>query len=136
MTDYNYALHLNPNEDRIYANRAKCNAALENWSEAIADYDSAIDINPYNINARIHQGVLFRALKMYEDAIVCFGLALFLGKLSAHIYAERGRTYQVIGHWNCAIGDYQKALDVLKQSPSQSLESQIQTWISELLANQ
>ncbi len=134
MADYNQALHLNPKADQIYANRAKCSAALKNWSAAIADYDCAIDINPHNIKARIHQGILFRNLKMYDDAIICFGLALFLGKLSAHIYAERGRTYQLDGHWNCAIGDYQRALTILNQTPSLLLESQIQTWISELLS--
>ncbi len=133
MADYNQALQLNPYADRAYARRAKCNAALKLWSEAIADYDVAIDLNPYNINARIAQGVLFRTLKMYEDAIICFGLALFVGKLSADVYAERGRTYHLGGQWNCAIGDYQRALDMLTESPRLTLQTQIQTWISELI---
>lgn len=134
MADYNRAIQLNSNKDKVYTNRAKCNLALGRWSAAISDYDSAITINPYNIKARIRQGVLFRALKMYNDAIVCFGLALFLGKLSAHIYGERGRTHQLNGHWNCAIGDYQRALELLDTSPNQLLEKQIQSWISEMLS--
>ena len=133
MADYNRAIQLNLNRDKVYTNRAKCNVALGQWSDAIADYDSAIDINPHNIKARIRQGVLFRDLKMYDDAIVCFGLALFLGKLSAHVYGERGRTHQLNGHWNCAIGDYQRALGLLNTSPNQSLERKIRAWISELL---
>lgn len=133
MTDYNQALQLNPYADRVYTHRAQCSTALGHWNEAIADYDCAIDINPYNIKARIHQGVLFRTLQMYDEAIVCFDLALFLGKLSAHIYAERGRTYQLDGHWNCAMGDYQHALTILTASPIQALESQIQIWIGELI---
>ncbi|NEZ62575.1 tetratricopeptide repeat protein [Leptolyngbyaceae cyanobacterium CCMR0082] len=136
MRDYNQALQINPNDDRIYAYRARCNIALEHWDAAIADYDFAIDINPHNVQTRLHQGVLFRALQMYDDAIVCFDLALFLGKLNAHIYAERGRTYQLIGHWNCAFGDYQKALELLCKAPSSPLKSQIQAWISELLPSQ
>ena len=133
MADYNRAIQLNPIKDKAYANRAKCNIALKRWSDAIADYDCAIDLNPYNIKARIRQGVLFRALRMYDDAIVCFGLALFIGKLSAHVYGERGRTHQLNGHWNCAIGDYQRALELLAASPNQPLEYQIQSWISELV---
>ncbi|MEM8612635.1 MAG: tetratricopeptide repeat protein [Cyanobacteria bacterium P01_H01_bin.105] len=136
IVDYNQALRLNPNNDRTYARRARCNTALKQWHEAIADYDSAININPYNIQARINQGILFRALRMYDEAIVCFGLALFLGKLSIHVYAERGRTYHLDEHWNCAMGDYQKALKLLNQSPNQSLELKIKTWLAELLANQ
>ncbi|ESA36093.1 tetratricopeptide tpr-1 repeat-containing protein [Leptolyngbya sp. Heron Island J] len=136
MADYNQALQLNHNEGQIYANRAKCNAALGHWSEALADYDTAIGLDPDNINARVHQGILFRALSLYDDAIVCFGLALFIGNLSADIYAERGRTYQLDGQWNCAISDYQRALEILAESPSESLQSQIQVWTAELLPNQ
>ncbi|MBE9068335.1 tetratricopeptide repeat protein [Leptolyngbya cf. ectocarpi LEGE 11479] len=121
------------NGDQVYVNRAKCHAAMGHLQEAIADYDCAIDINPYNINARLQQGILFRELKLYDDAIVCFGLALFLGGLKAPIYAERGRAYHLDGHWNYAIGDYQQALTILHQSPSPSLVGQIQTWMSELL---
>ena len=136
MADYNQALRFNPKESQLYANRARCNAALGHVSEALSDYDTAIDLNPHDINARVHQGILFRALSMYEDALVSFGLALLLGNLSADIYAERGRTYQLDGQWNCAIADYQRALELLVKSPSESLQSQIQVWITELLPNQ
>ncbi|MEM7062259.1 MAG: tetratricopeptide repeat protein [Cyanobacteria bacterium P01_B01_bin.77] len=125
----------NARGDQIYVNRARFYTAVGHLHEAIADYDCAIDINPYNIDARLQQGILFRELKLYDDAIVCFGLALFLGNLKAPIYAERGRTYHLDGHWNCAIGDYQQALTILHQSPSPSLVRQVQTWMSELLDN-
>lgn len=133
LNNYNQALRLKPNGDRIYANRAKCHAAIGHWHNAIADYDCAININPYNIKARLHQGILFRDLRMYDEAIVCFGLALFLGSLKADIYAERGRTYHLDGHWNCALGDYRQALAILHQSPQKPLSYQVQAWISELL---
>lgn len=125
------------NGEQIYVNRAKYHTAMGRVQEAVADYDCALDINPCNIDARLQQGILLRELELYDDAIVCFGLALFLGNLKAHIYAERGRTYHLDGHWNCAIGDYQQALSMLNQSPSPSLVGQIHTWMSELLtANQ
>ncbi len=135
IVDYDQALLLNPDSDRIYMKRAKCNEALGQWDEAIIDYDCAIDINPYNIQARVNQGILFRDLKAYEDAIICFGLALFFGEFDSQIYAERGRTYHLDGHWNCAMGDYQRVLDILKDSPNADLEAQIYIWILELLSN-
>ena len=135
MVNYNQALQLNPGNDRIYVNRANCYVAQGKFPEAIADYDCAIAINPNNIRARLRQGILFRGLGLYEDAITCFDLALFLGQLSAYTYAERGRTYHVDGHWNCAMGDYQSALTMLDRAPSQPLEFQLQTWISELISN-
>lgn len=133
LVDYNQAVQLNPKGTQIYFHRAKCNAALGRWHESITDYDCAIDINPNNIQARINQGILFRELKMYDDAIVCFGLALFIGKLSAHIYAERGRTYHLDGHWNCAIGDYQRALSRLEHPHNEPLVLKLKAWMSELL---
>ena len=103
------------------------------WHEAIADYDCAIDINPYNQMARLEQGILLRTLKMYDDAITCFDLALFFGNLQAHVYAERGRTYHLDGHWNCAAGDYEKSLNMLQVSPNRALQSKVCTWITELI---
>ncbi|MEM1240986.1 MAG: tetratricopeptide repeat protein [Cyanobacteria bacterium P01_H01_bin.26] len=135
IADYSQAIRLKTGDDRTYVDRANCYAAQGKSSEAIADYDCAIAINPNNIQARLRQGVLFRGLGLYEDAITCFDLALFLGQLSAHTYAERGRTYHVDGHWNCAMGDYQSALTILDKAPSQPLKSQLQTWISELISN-
>ena len=49
------------------------------------------------------------------------------------VYAERGRTYHLSNHWNCAIGDYQRALTIIQQSPNDSLAEQIHDWMAELL---
>lgn len=133
IVDYNQALRLNPDGDQIYSSRAKCNAVMGQWHQAIADYDCAIGINPRNLMARLEQGILLRNLKLYDDAITCFDLALFLGDLQAHVYAERGRTYQVDQHWNCAVGDYERALVLLEKSPNHALTSTISTWMHELL---
>lgn len=133
LTDYTQALRLNPSGDRIYSSRAKCNAVVGDWHQAIADYDCAIDINPYNLLARLEQGILLRNLKMYDDAITCFDLALFFGNVQAYVYAERGRTYHLNGHWNCAAGDYQRALSLLDKSPNPALASKIQDWVAKLV---
>ena len=133
LGSYNQALAINPSNDQIYVGRAKCKTAMGNYQQAIADYDYAIGLNPRNIKARLNQGILFRALELYDDAIVCFGLALFVGSLQAQVYAERGRTYHLSNHWNCAIGDYQRALTIIQQSPNDSLAEQIHDWMAELL---
>lgn len=133
LGSYNQALALNPSSDQIYVSRAKCKAAMGNYQQAITDYDHAISLNPRNIKARLNQGILFRALELYDEAIVCFGLALFVGSLQAQVYAERGRTHHLNNHWNCAIGDYQRALAIIQQSPNELLAHQIYDWLAELL---
>jgi tetratricopeptide (TPR) repeat protein len=139
IEDYNRAIELNPQLDSAYNNRANYYAAQGKFLEAVLDYDVALDLNPANVRVWINQGITFRELEMYDRALESFELALCLGRLEGHIYAERGRTYHLRGDWNCAIGDYQRALEKLpeaaKQShdPSVRLRHQVESWMDELL---
>ncbi|WNZ26147.1 tetratricopeptide repeat protein [Leptolyngbya sp. NK1-12] len=140
IADYNRAIELNPRLDSAYNNRANYYAAQGKFLEAILDYDIALDLNPANVRAWINQGITFRELEMYDRALESFDLALCLGKLEGHIYAERGRTYHLRGDWNCAIGDYRRALEKLAQ-PSPNFDNsglrlylQVESWLDELLS--
>jgi tetratricopeptide (TPR) repeat protein len=137
--DYNRAIKLNPRLDSAYNNRANYYAAQGQFLEAILDYDIALDLNPANVRAWINQGITFRELEMHDRALESFDLALCLGKLEGHVYAERGRTYHLRGDWNCAVGDYHRALEKLAQ-PSTNFDNsglklylQVETWLDELL---
>lgn len=139
FVDYNRAIELNPRLDSAYNNRANYYAAQGQFLEAILDYDIALDLNPANVRAWINQGITFRELEMYDRALESFDLAFCLGKLEGHIYAERGRAYHLRGDWNCAVGDYRRALELLAQ-PSLDIENsamrlyiQVETWLDELL---
>lgn len=139
LADYNQALELNPRLDSAYNNRANYYAAQGEYLEAILDYDTAIDLNPGNVRAWVNQGITFRDLKMYDRAIECFEMALCMGRLEGHIYAERGRTYHIWGDWNCAVADYKRAIAHLP-APSGSLSDlstrlriQVSTWLDELV---
>lgn len=140
FADYNKALALNPNLDGVYNNRANYHAAKGQLLEAILDYNMAIDLNPANIRAWINQGITFRDLEMYDRAIECFDLALPLGRLQGHIYAERGRAYQLQGDWNFAMADYQRAIGYLPlpcdlgNDPSVRLRLQVEVWLDELIS--
>jgi tetratricopeptide (TPR) repeat protein len=140
IADYNQAIQLNPRLDSAYNNRANYYAAQGQFLEAILDYDIALDLNPANVRAWINQGITFRDLEMYDRALESLDLALCLGKLEGHIYAERGRTYHLRGDWNCAIGEYHRALEKLAQ-PSANYDNailrlyfQVESWLEELIA--
>lgn len=137
IADYNRAIELNPRLDSAYNNRANYYAKQGRYLEAILDYDIALDLNPANIRAWINQGITFRDLEMYERALESFDLALCLSRLEGHIYAERGRTYQMRGDWNCAIADYQRALEKLPAIESAAparLRIQVEGWLTDLLS--
>ena len=136
LCDLSQALRINPCLDSAYNNRANCYAAQGDLPEAIADYDLALDLNPANLRAWINQGITFRELELYDLALENFDIALIIGNaLKERIYAERGRTYHLRGDWNCAVGDYYKALDILVTKPSLAKhEKKVIGWLDKLLA--
>jgi tetratricopeptide (TPR) repeat protein len=139
LADYNRAIELNPRLDSAYNNRANYFAAQGQFLEAILDYDIALDLNPTNIRALINQGITFRELEMYDRALESLELALCLGRLEGHVYAERGRTYHLRGDWNCAVADYHRALaelpvvSIYAHHPSVRLRFQVEVWLDELM---
>ena len=136
LCDLSQALLIDPCLDSAYNNRANCHAAEGNLIEAIADYDLALDLNPANLHAWIDRGITLRELESYDLAIENFEITLIIGNaLEERIYAERGRTYHLRGDWNCAVGDYQKALNILKTKPqSAKYRQQVMGWLDELIA--
>lgn len=149
LADYNHALLLNPRLAKVYNNRANCYALLGEFEAAIADYDQAIDLDPTDIRARLNQGITLRQLGLHEESIETFDLALqcsqFLNttdivgvpaSLEGHLYAERGRVLHLLGDWNYAIADYQRALARLPISSadmSRRLRQQVKAWMGDLL---
>lgn len=134
IADYNYALLLNPELDSAYNNRANYYVSFGQLAEALTDYEKALDLNPGNIRSWINQGITFRELGLYDLALENLDMALILGGLEDYIYAERGRTYELRGDWNCAIADYQRALNILQHSGAAGrLRRKVQTWMNQLL---
>ena len=133
--DLSTAIEIDPKLDSAYNNRANCHAAQGDLVEAIADYDTALDLNPGNLRAWINQGIAFRELDMYELALENFDITLIIGdSLQSRIYQERGRTYHLLGDWNCAVADYQTALELLSDCPNSTRDRQkIQGWLDSLL---
>ncbi|MBW4651922.1 MAG: tetratricopeptide repeat protein [Kaiparowitsia implicata GSE-PSE-MK54-09C] len=141
IADYNRALDINPMLDSAYNNRANYYAVQGQLLEAVLDYDAALELNPENIRAWINQGITFRDMQMYDRAIESFDAALALNCLQGHVYSERGRTYHLWGDWNCAIADYQRALDTIKHSESSAVDNNstrlhlhVAAWMNELLS--
>lgn len=140
LKDYNRALQIAPESAKVYNNRANCYIALGQLEEAIADYDTAIDLNPTNLHALLNQGITFRDLGQYEAAIENFELGLQISQLmhstaptaiEARLYAERGRTFQYAGDWNCAVADFHRVLHQL--DADSSLRAQVEHWLNQLL---
>ncbi|NEP16306.1 MAG: hypothetical protein F6J97_05300 [Leptolyngbya sp. SIO4C1] len=94
------------------------------------------------MRARINQAITFRDIAQYEEALECLDIALFFGPMNAKLIAERGRIHHLSGHWNWAIGDYQRALAMLSADAAQPgenpkvLKKRIYSWLQALLPAQ
>ena len=135
LSDLSQALKIDPKLDSAYNNRANCYAAQGDLIQAIADYDIALDLNPANLRAWINQGITFRELGMYDLAIENFDIALIIGnRFGGRIYGERGRSYHLRGDWNCAVADYQQALETLSDKPEMAkYQQKVKSWLDSLL---
>jgi tetratricopeptide (TPR) repeat protein len=145
IEDYNKAIQLNPRLAGAYNNRANYYVAQGELEAAIADYDMAVDLDPTNIRAWLNQGITFRDLGLYGDAIESFEHALQIKELmsinlddnpilEAHIYAARGRAHHLVGDWNFAVADYRRALNLIPDSDisGHRLRSQVNHWLKAL----
>ena len=134
LADLSQAVEIDPTLDSAYNNRANCYAAQGELAKAIADYEIALDLNPANLRAWVNQGITFREMGMYDMAIENFDIALIIGnRLQERIYAERGRAYHLRGDWNCAVADYQQALELLKAHPELTgFQYKVKTWLDSL----
>jgi tetratricopeptide (TPR) repeat protein len=51
VSDYTVAIRLHPQHCRAFYNRAFCNESLRRWDQAVADYSSALELEPTNFTA-------------------------------------------------------------------------------------
>lgn len=139
LKDLNQAIELNPELAGAYNNRANYYVAQGAPEIALQDYERAIDLDPFHTQARINRAITLRELGYYAEALEALDETLVFHQLTGETYAERGRTYHLIGEWNAAIADYQQALHLLAKSTDSSealtvsaKRLQLQTWLTQL----
>ena len=79
---------------------------------AIADYDSAIELNPERVNAYINRGIAYFVKGDYDLAIADYDAAIDLNPNFDNPYYNRGLAFAKLGDLDRAIADYSKAIDL------------------------
>ncbi|XP_004516698.1 protein SGT1 homolog [Cicer arietinum] len=62
------AIHLDPNKPELYADRAQANIKLNNFTEAVADANKAIELNPSLSKSYLRKGIACMKLEEYQTA--------------------------------------------------------------------
>jgi tetratricopeptide (TPR) repeat protein len=97
---------------RDYHTRAKNYADQGKYSEAIADYNTAIKLDPNNPDYYSNRGVAYFRLKKYDEAVADESKAIELNPLDDVPYANRGAALYWQNKYSEALLDYSKTIEL------------------------
>ena len=92
----------------------------EEFEQAIADYNQAIQLNPKYAYAYNNRGIVYYNQGKYDLAIADYNQAIQLNPKYANAYYNRGLTYKAKRNIEKAISDFEKAADLYKQQGNQT----------------
>jgi len=92
-----------------YYNRGVAYAKLNQYEQAIKDYDKAIELNPNYAEAYNNRGNAYAKLNEHERAIEDFNKAVELNPNLAEAYGNRGIVYSEIQRYEESARDLKKA---------------------------
>lgn len=112
IEEFSKALSLNPPQKitlQILLNKASAEIRLEDYTNALNDYNKAIEIDNRNPNIYNYRGLVNFKLTYYLDAVNDYNNAIDLEPESPLTYYNRGMTYLKLSEKQKACIDFHKA---------------------------
>lgn len=106
-----------PGDSNAFLTRGAAHVMLDEFEDAITDFDMAIDLDPKQVSAYIVRGIVHRALNEYGKAALDFTKAIDFGsddELQAQLYEWRGALHDLDRNHAAAQADYEKVLELAK----------------------
>jgi tetratricopeptide (TPR) repeat protein len=119
IAEYSKAIELDPRFAVTYSNRANLYYIQGDYDQAIIDLNKAIEFDPSFTNAYLGKGIVYTAQEKYEEAIAYLNRAIEFDPEYTYVYLNRGNAYNALGNRRGAIRDFQKVIDLTKNSASQ-----------------
>ncbi len=82
------------------------------YDHALADFDTAIQINPTSVAVLNRKALVYKDREQYENALVWFDKALDVDPEDESAWAFRGLTHRLMKQYEAALADLDKALDI------------------------
>ncbi|MBD2679611.1 MULTISPECIES: tetratricopeptide repeat protein [Nostoc] len=93
--------------------RGKTYRLMKRYTEALQDFDRAIELDPKYAWAIANRGVTYRLMKRYTEALQDFDRAIELDpKYAWAIAASRGQTYYLMERYTEALQDFDRAIEL------------------------
>ncbi|KAJ4454422.1 putative Hsp70-Hsp90 organizing protein 2 [Paratrimastix pyriformis] len=93
---YTESLARNPEDPRVYSNRAACFIKLMRWYEALADCDEALKRDPKFIRAYSRKAQVQTFLKQYPQAMKTYDQALAIDPANQDLLESRDHLMQTV----------------------------------------
>jgi tetratricopeptide (TPR) repeat protein len=106
----------NPKDALLHAGRAQTLAQAGKTEEALAEFNTALDLDPHNARTFYNRGLLYQAEKQYELAIADFTSANGLTPQQADPLLGRATCYLAIGKTKEAAADLDEAVQAAPQN--------------------
>jgi serine/threonine protein kinase/Flp pilus assembly protein TadD len=95
-----------------YFCRATAYTRLGKYTEALADYSRAIELNPNHFSTWYNRAVVHRRLGQWQEAVRANDKAIGLNPQSAAAWGDRGIAHAALGQFDKAFADFSKALQL------------------------
>lgn len=105
-----------PREAQIHAARAQTLAQAGKTAEALAEFNTALDLDPHNAKAFYQRGLLYQNEKQYELAVADFTSANGLTPQQADPLLGRASSYLALGKAKEAAVDLDEAVQAWPQN--------------------
>lgn len=101
-------------DEFIYIKRGICSYQLQQYELAIADFNTAILINPTFTDALVNRGYVYYTLKNYKKALEDYSKVIDLGKDNLQALLFRGIIWFDLEKFEKAINDYERCLNSIR----------------------
>jgi tetratricopeptide (TPR) repeat protein len=95
-----------------YCNRGIAKQTLGKYEEALAEFETALRLNPDDADLYWIRGSCYRDQGRLDEALTDYGFALQITPDYAQVYNDRGNTYSALGRYEEALADYNHALSL------------------------
>lgn len=119
----------------VWFNKGVALARLEQWQEAIASYDQALEFDPQYFDAQYWRSFPLLYLERDEEALASFDQAIELQPENGEIWFYRGDVLSNLARYEEAIASYHQAITLLSNSnsPNEALLNEINGVLTDLL---
>jgi len=105
-------IELKPKNAEFYSKRGECYFEMENYDNALKDYDKAIELDPKRAEAYSGRGRCYFEMKNYDEALKNCDKAIELDPKCAEAYLVYGKCYVERENYDEALKNCDKAVEL------------------------